>query len=98
MNAYDAQAIHFPRSPRSLTMRIETAMWRERSVQKNLHAQQNVDLAILAWVLLAVYPLLTCTRVAILRWQGSVSCVSWALWGYCTILLREAARGLILDE
>ena len=46
VNAYDAQAIHFPVPAFFDYADTKTAMWRERSVQKNLHAQQNVDLAI----------------------------------------------------
>ena len=46
VNAYDAQVIHFPVPAFFDYADTKTAMWRERSVQKNLHAQQNVDLAI----------------------------------------------------
>ena len=46
VNAYDAQVIHFPVPAFFDYAETKTAMWRERSVQKNLHAQQNVDLAI----------------------------------------------------
>lgn len=46
VNAYDAQTIHFPVPAFFDYADTKTAMWRERSVQKNLHAQQNVDLAI----------------------------------------------------
>ena len=46
MNAYDAQTIHFPVPAFFDYADTKTAMWRERSVQKNLHAQHNVDLAI----------------------------------------------------
>ena len=41
------RTIHFPVPAFFDYADTKTAMWRERSVQKNLHAQHNVDLAIL---------------------------------------------------
>ena len=96
VNAYDAQTIHFPVPAFFDYADTKTAMWRERSVQKNLHASRMLTSLFLAWVLLVDLFLLTCIRVAILRCRSSVSCVSWALWGICArFFCVRTAPGLI---
>lgn len=46
VNAYDAQSVHFPVPAFFDYAETKEAMWRERSVQANLRAQQGVDIAI----------------------------------------------------